>query len=80
MQEHEPEVAGKGLLIAGWIFAFLGGLIGIVIGSIIWNGTVKLSDGTKVPKYDEASQAKGKTITIFAIVMLVLWNVLNSMA
>ena len=78
-EKHVPETLGKGLLIVGWIFAFLGGLIGIAIGASIWNGKVKLSDGTKVPKYDESSRAKGKIIMTVGIVMFVLGNVLRSM-
>ena len=76
-EQYVPVTAGKGLLIAGWVFAILGGLIGIAIGGSVWNGTVKLSDGTKVPKYDEASRAKGKTITIVACIMFALGNFLR---
>ena len=77
--EYTPATAGRGLLVAGWIFAILGGLIGIAIGSSIWNGKVKLDDGTKTFKYDEASRGKGKVITIVASVLFIIGNVLGRM-
>ena len=78
-EEHTPQKVGTGLLIAGWIFAILGGLIGIAIGSSICNGKVKLSDGTKVHRYDEASRGKGKVILVVAIAMFAIGNVVARM-
>lgn len=77
-EEHIPETAGRGLLIAGWIFAILGGLIGLAIGSSIWNGKVKTGGGNKVFRYDDASRAKGKVITIVGAVMFVAGNVIGN--
>lgn len=67
------------LLILGWIFAFLGGLIGIVIGAYIKFGKVKDASGTNVPRYDSGSQTQGLLIMLLGIVMMIAWNVIVRM-
>jgi len=67
---------GTGLIVAGWIFAVLGGLIGIAIGSSIAIGKVRTDSGEKIRRYDEASRKKGTPIMIVAIIMFILWDVL----
>ncbi len=56
-----------GLLVAGWIFTILGGLIGIAIAGSIAFGK----------KYDDESHRKGKVMFIVAIVLLVIYLVLR---
>jgi hypothetical protein len=67
--------AGSGWLIAGYIFALLGGLIGIWIGSRLLFGKVKLTDGTIVKTYDESSRTQGTIILVLAIISIIVWNV-----
>ncbi|MCK4813709.1 MAG: hypothetical protein KAT14_07220 [Candidatus Marinimicrobia bacterium] len=55
-----------GLLITGWIFTILGGLIGIIISSSIAG-----------PKYNEESRQKGKTMRVVAIICTVVWIIIN---
>ncbi|MFC2101912.1 DUF4339 domain-containing protein [Bacteroidota bacterium] len=61
------------LIIVGYIFAVLGGVIGLIIGVYLWQGTKKV-DGMKVKKYDENAQRNGLFIFIIAIVMFVVWT------
>ncbi len=70
--------AGKGLVIAGYIFAVLGGLIGLVIGAHMKWGKITDASGAKVLKYDEASQKKGLIIFIIALVSMIFWNVVRT--
>jgi len=61
------------LIILGYIFAVLGGLIGLIIGVYLWQGKKKVN-GEKVKRYDENAQRNGLFIFIIAIVMFVVWT------
>ncbi len=61
------------LIIVGYIFAVLGGLIGLVIGVYLWQGR-KVVNGEKVKRYDEKTQQQGVFIFILAIIMFVVWT------
>lgn len=77
-QNNEPnQKAGTGLVIAGFIFAFLGGLIGVAIGAYINMGKVTNEQGEKELKFDEDSRKKGKIILIISIVAIVFWNIIR---
>ena len=69
-----PQKAGVGLIVAGWIFAVLGGLIGVAIGAVLMGGKVKTDSGEKVRRYDEKSRKRGIPILIVAIIMTLFWN------
>lgn len=66
------------LIVAGFFFAFLGGLIGIFIGAYLKYGQFKDESGVKHYRYDEASRQKGMYMLILAVIMLVLWNTLSA--
>lgn len=68
------QTAGKGLLIAGYIFAFLGGLIGSAIGAHIKLAKVSDGSGNKVAKYDEASRKQGLIIFVISFVSMIFWK------
>jgi len=70
---------GGGWLVAGYIFALLGGLIGIIIGVIMMSSKVKLPDGTTVKKYDDSTRKQGTIILVIAIVAMIGWNVISNM-
>lgn len=76
METKFEQPASKGLVIAGYIFAVLGGLIGIAIGAVIWKSTVKV-EGEKKFKYDEASRKNGMYILILAVVMMVIFTAMR---
>lgn len=59
---------GTGLLVAGWIFSILGGIIGIAIAASIAFGK----------KYDEASRGKGKIMLIAAVVIFIAYMVIRA--
>ena len=71
-----PQKVGTGMIVEGWIFAVLGGLIGIAIGASIAIGKMKTDSGEKICRYDEESRKKGTQIMIVAIIMFILWDVL----
>jgi len=55
---------------AGWIFSFLGGLIGFFIAYQIAYGKDKADPSRRTYAYDEASRSRGKVMLGFAIVMM----------
>ncbi len=69
--------AGRGLLIAGYIFAILGGIIGLAIGAYIKWGKIPDASGNKVPRFDESSQKQGLIIFAIALVSMIVWNVIR---
>lgn len=68
-----PVKASKGLLVAGYIFAVLGGFLGFLIGGHVWRNKVKDSSGQKVFKYDDASRKQGMIIFILGVVLAVIY-------
>ena len=56
-----------GLLVAGWIFSVLGGIIGLAISSSIAYGK----------KYDTESKQKGKIMNVAAIICCVVWLIVR---
>ncbi len=74
METKFEQPASKGLIIAGYIFAILGGLIGIVIGAV--KSTIKV-DGEKKIKYDEASRKNGMYILFLAILMMIVFTAMK---
>ena len=73
----EQKEAGKGLIIAGWIFSIVGGIIGLAIASSIAFGKVKDENGNKVPSYTEESRKKGKTMFIVACICTLGWIIIR---
>lgn len=63
----------KGLLIFGYIYIFLGGIIGIIVGFYLLFATVKLENGIKVREFDQESRKHGAFIIVVAIIFLLLY-------
>ena len=68
-----PVKASKGLLIAGYVFAVLGGFLGFMIGGYVWRNKVKDSSGQKVYRYDAASRKQGLIIFIIGVILTVTY-------
>ncbi len=62
-----------GMIIAGYIFAVLGGLIGFILGVYLWQGKENVN-GVKQKKYDEATRRQGMIIAIVAVVAFIVWT------
>ena len=62
-------------LIAAYVFAILGGLLGIVFGIMVNNSKITLSNGDKVYKYKYAHRTLGLIAAILSGISIVLWKI-----
>jgi len=69
-EAEKPETSGRGLVLAGYIFSFLGGLGGILIGFNLLYDKQKLVDGREVPTYTEADRAHGYRMLLISFVVI----------
>jgi hypothetical protein len=65
------------LLVLGWVFAFLGGAIGLIIGFHIRRAKIVDLDGKAALRYDEGSRRQGLIMIVVGIVMLIVWMIVN---
>ena len=68
LSQHKP--TPQALIIAAYFFAFLGGIIGIVLGlQLLWDSK-KLPDGQKMYSYELSVRNHGKIIVLIGIIIL----------
>lgn len=72
-QQAKPEKSNKIWLIAGYIFALLGGFIGIIIGYSIWQSKKNLSNGTTVFVYTQNDRKHGQQIFYLGTIILIIY-------
>jgi hypothetical protein len=68
----QPEKASPFFVILGYAFAVAGGLIGIFIGYYIYSTHKILTDGERLPMFDESSRVKGKIIMMVGVLCFVV--------
>jgi hypothetical protein len=73
----KPEASQRISIIAGYVMALLGGIIGIIIGLNLLYAKKKLLDGTQGPAYSEADRAHGFRIVLLGFVMALIAFVLR---
>ena len=64
-------------MIIGYLSAFFGGILGVIIGYSLWKATKTLPNGSKVFSYSEKSQNNGRNIFVLGVVMVVVWVLLR---
>ena len=64
-----PEGNQKPWIIAGYLFALLGGFLGIIIGYFLWTSKKTLPNGQKVYSYSKKDRTQGKYIFFVAIII-----------
>ena len=65
----QPEGNQKPWIIAGYLFSFLGGGIGIIIGYSLWTAKKTLPNGQKVYSYNPKDRKNGKNIFIIGLIV-----------
>lgn len=68
------EKNATGWLIAVYIFAALGGFLGIIFGIMVYNDKVVLGDGTKVHKYKQSHRMLGLVGVVLSIISVFVWK------
>ncbi len=68
----KPEGNQKSWIIGGYIFAILGGLLGLIIGYSIWTSKKTLPNGEKVFSYSEEDRNQGKYIFYIGLIVFPL--------
>ncbi len=79
-QLAQPEESQRAWIILGYVFAFLGGLLGIVIGYFLWTAKKTLPNGAKVYSYSEKDRRQGKYIFIIAVIVLPVALILRAIS
>lgn len=73
----KPEKVNPGWIYAGFLFALLGGIFGIIMGWFISSNTKTLPNGNTIYCYSESDRKKGKTMFMIGIAVLVFFVVLK---
>ncbi len=73
----KPIEANKYLFTVGYVFAILGGLIGILIGAVIAYSKKTLPDGRSVYRYTEDEKDKGIIIMFLGVICSAIWFFIN---
>ena len=73
----KTEVNQKPWIIAGYIFAFLGGFLGLIIGYVLITSKKNLPNGQRIYSYNNVDRKHGKTIFYIGIVMLSFYILLR---
>ncbi|TPG33371.1 hypothetical protein [Flavobacterium pectinovorum] len=72
-----PEENQKAWIIAGYIFALLGGGIGIVIGYSLWRSKKTLPNGERIYSYSAEDRKNGQRIFLISIIIFPLALILK---
>jgi len=68
----KPEPSQKNVIIAGYVFALLGGLIGVFIGQYLAGYRKTLPNGEVVLAHSDSVRRQGKHIMTIGTVMLIV--------
>lgn len=74
---RKPEKGNRGWLIAGYIFAFLGGLLGLFIGYHHYKFKKSLPTGERVYAYDAKTRGTGQRIFYIGLVSIIFWIIIR---
>ncbi|KAF2518478.1 hypothetical protein E0W68_09130 [Flavobacterium salilacus subsp. salilacus] len=66
----KPESDQTAWIIAGYAFALMGGLLGLITGYVIWTADKTLPNGEKVYTYSKCDRKHGKRIVILSVIVL----------
>ena len=75
----KPEGSQKTWIYVGYVFAILGGGLGIIIGYLIWKSKKTLPNGERVYSYSDQDRPKGKLLFIISLVLFIIYLILYSL-
>ena len=62
------------LLILGWVFALLGGLFGIFIGTYLISAKIVGFNGEKIFRYNGSARLQGLFMALLGLTMFIGWT------
>jgi hypothetical protein len=68
----KPETNQKPWIISGYIFALLGGFLGLIIGYFLWTSQKTLPNGQKIYSYTTNNRMHGKYIFFISLIIFPL--------
>lgn len=71
----KPEKSQRLSVIAGYVFAFFGGLIGIFIGVHLYSHKKTLPNGERVYSYSDQDRKQGKIIFSISVISAIIWTI-----
>lgn len=76
----QPEENQRPWIITGYVLAFFGGFLGIVIGYLLWTSKKTLPDGQKVFSYNENDRKHGKSIFYIGLIIIPFYMAIKILA
>jgi hypothetical protein len=73
----KPDEGHRGWMFAGYIFALLGGLLGVFIGWHLSTFKKTLPDGQRVYGYNKQDRQHGQIIFAIGLVMFTIWMIIK---
>lgn len=74
---RSPETGKAAWLFAGFVFSFLGGIIGLMIGWSHWKSIKVDPTGKRFYVYDEKTRKSGRTIFLFGVFFFIFWIIVG---
>ena len=65
----KPEESQKSWIIAVYLFSFLGGGVGVIIGYSLWSSKKTLPNGERIYSYKSEDRKHGKNIFIIGLIV-----------
>lgn len=75
-----PEKGQTGLIFAGYLFALLGGFIGVIIGYLLWKSKKTLPNGERVFNYTKSDRKQGVNIFYLSILTICIYTFIKFLA
>lgn len=73
----KPEENQKSWIIAGYLFSFLGGGVGIIIGYSLWSSKKTLPNGERIYSYKSVDRKHGKNIFIIGLIVFPILTIVK---
>lgn len=73
----KPEESQKSWIIAGYLFSFLGGGVGVIIGYSLWSSKKTLPNGERIYSYKSEDRKHGKNIFIIGLIVFPILTIVK---
>jgi len=73
----QPEENQKSWIIAGYLLAFVGGFLAILIGYSLWTAKKTLPNGERIYSYKPADRKHGKTIFYIGFIAAIFFSLIS---